>query len=134
MLLSLVTHFCWTKNSRLRVFPFSTLKMFHCPHSSIISEKKSVVIQIIVVLYVSVFFTFRIFSLSLIFKELFDQKNNSTYDISYPWNIKRNTNELTSETETDSQTWRTGFWLLAGEGSGKGQLGSLEWVCTYCYI
>ena len=50
------------------------------------------------------------------------------------WNIKRNTNELTSKIETDSQTLRASLWLLVGEGPGKGQLGSLEWACTYCYI
>ena len=37
------------------------------------------------------------------------------------WNLKRDTDELTYETETDSQTSRTDLWLPAGwdvEGGG----------------
>ena len=38
------------------------------------------------------------------------------------WNLKRNdTNELTYKTETDSQTWRTDFWLPKGKGVGGGK-------------
>ena len=40
------------------------------------------------------------------------------------------TNELTDKTERDSQTWRMNVRFL----EGKGQLGSLGWTCTHCYI
>ena len=37
------------------------------------------------------------------------------YDITYMWNLKYDTNELTYETETDSQTERTDLWLPRGK-------------------
>ena len=43
-----------------------------------------------------------------------EEKDKSHDDITYMWNLKYNTNELTYETETDSQTQRTGGW----EGGG----------------
>ena len=36
------------------------------------------------------------------------------------WNLKYGTNELIYETETDSQTQKTNFWLPKGKGGGGG--------------
>ena len=36
--------------------------------------------------------------------------------ITYMWTLKYDTNELISETETDSQTQRAGLWLPSGPG------------------
>ena len=66
-----------------------------------------------------------------------DREGEISYDIPFMWNLKRNDkNELTYKTERDSQTQRTNLRLPAprGEGWGKGQLGSLGWTCTHCYI
>ena len=38
------------------------------------------------------------------------------YDITYIWNLKYYTNELTFQTETDSQTERTDLWLPRRRG------------------
>ena len=38
-------------------------------------------------------------------------------DIPFMWNLKRNdTNKLTYEAETDSQTWRRNLWLPGWKG------------------
>ena len=34
--------------------------------------------------------------------------------ITYMWNLKYGTDEPIDGPETDSQTWRTDFWLLRG--------------------
>ena len=39
------------------------------------------------------------------------------------WNLKYDTNELISETETGSQTYRTDLWLPSGGGWGRDELG-----------
>ena len=41
-----------------------------------------------------------------------------SYDITYMWILKYDTNELICETETDSQTQVTDLWLPEGQGSG----------------
>ena len=41
-----------------------------------------------------------------------------SYDIAYMWNLKIDTNELTYETEADSQTWKTNLWLPKAKGGG----------------
>ena len=41
-----------------------------------------------------------------------------SYDITYMWNLKYDTNELIYEIETDSQTWKTNSWLPKGKGGG----------------
>ena len=49
-----------------------------------------------------------------------------SYDITYMWNLKKYTNELTSKTEIDSQTQKTNFWLPLGKwdwGVGRAKLG-----------
>ena len=49
-----------------------------------------------------------------------DRKGEISYDISLKWNLKRkDINELTYKTETDSQTSRMFLWL-PGEGCGQG--------------
>ena len=41
-----------------------------------------------------------------------------SYDITYLWNLKHDTNELIYKTEIDSETLKTNLWLLKGPGSG----------------
>ena len=38
-----------------------------------------------------------------------------SYDITYMWNLKNDTNELIYKTETDSQTSKTNLWLPKGK-------------------
>ena len=47
-----------------------------------------------------------------------DRERQISYDITYMWNLKNNTNELIYKTETDSQIQVTGG---EREGEGKGQ-------------
>ena len=55
------------------------------------------------------------------------------YDIIYTWNLKHDTNELTYETETDSQTQRTDLLLPRGIWVEEGWIGNLELVeANYC--
>ena len=56
------------------------------------------------------------------------------YDITYMWNLKYDTNELMYETETDSQTQRTDWWLPRGRGLGEGWSGSLVLADVSYYI
>ena len=42
-----------------------------------------------------------------------------SYDISYMWNQKNDTNELIYKTEINSQTQKTHLWLPEGKG-GEG--------------
>ena len=56
------------------------------------------------------------------------------YDFTYIWNLKYDTNELTYETETDSQTYRTDLWLPMGRGDEERWTESLGLVDTNCYI
>ena len=41
------------------------------------------------------------------------------------WNLKYDTNELIYETETDSRTQRTDYWLPRERGLGEGWSGNL---------
>ena len=41
-----------------------------------------------------------------------------SYDITYMWNLKNNTNELIYKTEIDSQTQKTNLQLPKGKGGG----------------
>ena len=43
-----------------------------------------------------------------------ERERQIPYDVTYMWNLKYNTNELTYETETDSKTERTNWWLPSG--------------------
>ena len=56
-----------------------------------------------------------------------------SYDITYMWNLKYDTEECIYETQTDSQTQRTDLWLPKGEG-GEGWLVSLELADVNYYI
>ena len=47
-------------------------------------------------------------------------------DITSVWNLKHDTRELIYQTETDSQTWRTGLWLPSGRGLGREGLGGFR--------
>lgn len=56
------------------------------------------------------------------------------YDITYMQHLKYNTNEHVYETETDSQTQTTDFWLLRGGRMGKTSTGSLGLAYINYYI
>ena len=45
-----------------------------------------------------------------------------SYDITYMWNLKNDTNKVIYKTETDSQTQRTNLWLPKGKGRGRDKL------------
>ena len=50
-----------------------------------------------------------------------DKKRQISYDITYMWNQKNYTNELTYKTERDPQTQKTNLWLPKGKGQKKGE-------------
>ena len=50
------------------------------------------------------------------------------------WNLKYDTNEPIYETETESQTQRTDWWLPRGQGVGEGWTGSLGLADANQYI
>ena len=43
--------------------------------------------------------------------------------MTYMQNLKNDTNELTYNTEIDSQTQKTNLWLPKGKGEGRDKLG-----------
>ena len=50
------------------------------------------------------------------------------------WTLERNdTNELTYKTERDSDL-ETELMVAGGKDGGNGQLGSLGWTGTHCYM
>ena len=50
-----------------------------------------------------------------------ERERQIPYDITCMWNLKYDTNELISGTETDSQIWKTDKWLLrSGRKDGSG--------------
>ena len=49
-----------------------------------------------------------------------ERERQIPYDITYMWNLKCGTNEPICKTETDSQTWRTDWWVAKGEKGGSG--------------
>ena len=51
------------------------------------------------------------------------EKRQISYDITYMWNLKNDTNEPIYKTETDSQTQKTNLWLPKGKRVGRGKLG-----------
>ena len=63
-----------------------------------------------------------------------ERERQIPYDITYIWNLKYDTNEPIYETETDSRTQRTDFWLPKGSGVGEGWTGSLGLVDANYYI
>ena len=52
-----------------------------------------------------------------------ERERQIPYDITYMWNLKYDVNELIHETETDSQTYRTDFWLPRGKWGGRNGMG-----------
>ena len=52
------------------------------------------------------------------------EKEKDKYDITYMWNLKSGTNELTYKTETDSQTQKTNLTVTKEErGWGRDKSG-----------
>ena len=50
-----------------------------------------------------------------------ERERQIPHDITCMWNLKYDTNELISGTETDSQIWKTDKWLLrSGRKDGSG--------------
>ena len=45
-------------------------------------------------------------------------EKQTSYDITYMWNLKKDTNELLCRTETDSETLKTNLWLPKWTGRG----------------
>ena len=63
------------------------------------------------------------------------QKEKDQYHmISHMWNLKHDTNEITYETETDSQTQRETCGCQGGEEVKKGRMGSLGLTDANYYI
>ena len=54
-----------------------------------------------------------------------DRERQISYDITYMWNLKYDTNEPIYETETESRTWRTDWSLPMGRGLEEGWSGRL---------
>ena len=54
------------------------------------------------------------------------------YDVTYMWNLKRNTNELIYKTETHSQTSKTNLRLPKGNGEEGGRMNS-EFVINHIH-
>ena len=53
------------------------------------------------------------------------RERQMSYDITYMWILKNDTNELIYKTETVSQTSKTNLWLPKWKCGGKDKL----WVC-----
>ena len=49
-------------------------------------------------------------------------REGQMYDVTYMWNLKRNTNELIYKTETHSQTSKTNLRLPKGNGEEGGRM------------
>ena len=47
-----------------------------------------------------------------------DRERQMSYDITYMYNQKNDTNELIYETEIDSQMWKTDLWLPKRKSRG----------------
>ena len=63
-----------------------------------------------------------------------ERERQISYDITYMWNLKHDTNEPTYATETDSLTKRTDLWLPRGRGVGEGWSGNLGLADANYYI
>ena len=62
-----------------------------------------------------------------------ERERQIPYDITYMWNLKYDTNELTYETETDSQIKRTDL-CCQGRGCGGGRDRDLGFADANYYI
>ena len=56
------------------------------------------------------------------------------HDIAYLWNLKRNEANNYFQNRNRLADVEGELTVAGGEGRGKGQLGSLGWPCTHCYI
>ena len=54
-----------------------------------------------------------------------DRERQISYDVTYLWNLKYDTDQHVYETETDSEIQRTDLWLPGGGGGREGWIGSL---------
>ena len=63
-----------------------------------------------------------------------ERERKIPYDTTHIWNLKYSTNEPTYKIATDSQTWRTDFWMPRGMREGQGWTGSLGLVYANYYI
>ena len=62
-----------------------------------------------------------------------DRERQTSYDSTYMWKLKNNTNEHFYKTEKDPQTLKTNSWLPKGTGWGEGLIGGLGMVYAhYC--
>ena len=52
-----------------------------------------------------------------------DRERQISYDITYMWNLIKNTNELIHKTETDSQILKSNLWYKRGNVRGSDKLG-----------
>ena len=59
----------------------------------------------------------------IVLSEVNQTERQMSYDITYMWNLKNDTNELIYKTEIDSQTLKTHLWLPKGKGGGRDKLG-----------
>ena len=59
----------------------------------------------------------------IVLSEVSQTERQMSYDITYMWNLKNDTNELIYKTEIDSQTLKTHLWLPKGKGGGRDKLG-----------
>ena len=57
-----------------------------------------------------------------------------SYDITYMWNLKKDTNEFIYEAEANSQTQKTNLWLPKGKGWGGGSMRHLGVTHSHYYI
>ena len=63
-----------------------------------------------------------------------ERERQISYDITYMWDLKYDTNELIYKTETDSQTERADMWLPRGRWVEGGRTGRLGLADANCYI
>ena len=70
----------------------------------------------------------------IILSEASQKEKEKYHNIACKWNLKYDTNGVTYNTETGSQTWRTGLWLLRRKGLGEGWSGSSGLADANCYI
>ena len=69
----------------------------------------------------------------IMLSEVSQTERQVSYDITYMWNLKYDTNEVIYKTETDSQTQKTNLWLPKGKG-GEGYIRSLGLTDTHYYV
>ena len=63
-----------------------------------------------------------------------DSERQTSYGITYMWNLKKDTNELICRTEIDSMDFENKFMVTKQDRSGKGWIGGLGLAYTHCNI